>query len=345
MSPVAPPSAEIAAEARHWVDSLAKPVGALGRLEELGVWLAACQGCYPPEPLRDVRVVVFAGDHGIAAHGVSAYPSAVTAAMVRLFHTGRAGVAVLARQHGVRLRVLDIAVDDDLIGLPAEIGAHKIRRSSEPIHLTDALTVAQVRAAVSAGRVVAEQECASGAQLLISGDMGIGNTTPSAALIAAMLGLPAEEVTGRGTGIDGDALVHKRDVIAQALSRMGDRRTTPLDPIDLLAGLGSADIAASAGFMARSAELGVPILLDGVVSVAAAMVADLLAPGAARWFAAGHRSTEPAQSLALAKLGLEPLLDLGLRLGEGSGAVAAVPLARSAVLILREMAQLVDVVG
>ncbi|MFN8197849.1 MAG: nicotinate-nucleotide--dimethylbenzimidazole phosphoribosyltransferase [Nakamurella multipartita] len=345
MSPVVPPSAEVAAQARHWVDSLAKPVGALGRLEDVGIWLAACQGCCPPEPLRDIRVVVFAGDHGVAAHGVSAYPSAVTAAMVRLFHTGRAGVAVLARQHGVRLRVLDIAVDDDLVGLPADVGAHKIRRSSEPIHLSDALTVAQVRAAVGAGRAVAEQECGSGAQLLISGDMGIGNTTPSAALIAAMLGVPAEDVTGRGTGIDGAALAHKRDLIAQALSRMGDRRAAPLDPVDLLAGLGSADIAASAGFMARSADLGVPVLLDGVVSVAAAMVADLLAPGAARWFAAGHRSTEPAQSAALAKLGLEPLLDLGMRLGEGSGAVAAVPLVRSAVLILREMAQLADVVG
>lgn len=345
MSPVVPPSAEVGAQARRWVDSLAKPVGALGRLEDLGVWLAACQGCCPPEPLRDVRVVVFAGDHGVAAHGVSAYPSAVTAAMVRLFHTGRAGVAVLARQHGIRLRVLDIAVADDLLGLPAEVGQYKIRRSSEPIHLADALTMVQTRAAIRAGRAVAEQECAGGGQLLISGDMGIGNTTPAAALIAAVLGLPADEVTGRGTGIDDATLTHKRDLITQALSRLGERKDAPLDPVDLLAGLGSADIAAAAGFMARSAELRVPVLLDGVVSVAAAMMADLLAPGAARWFAAGHRSTEPAQSVALAKLGLEPLLDLGLRLGEGSGAVAAVPLARSAVLILREMAQLADVVG
>jgi nicotinate-nucleotide--dimethylbenzimidazole phosphoribosyltransferase len=347
VTPVVPPSVEVGERARRQVDGLAKPVGALGRLEDLAVWLAACQHRCPPQPVDDVRVVVFAGDHGVAAHGVSAYPSAVTAAMVRLFHTGHAGVAVLARQHGVRLRVLDIGVNvgpDDL-GLPAEVTAYKIRRSSEPIHLADALTPPEVDAAIRAGQAVADQEIAAGAQLLISGDMGIGNTTPAAALIAAVLGLPADEVTGRGTGIDDASLAHKRELIDRALTRMGDRVAGPIDPVDLLAGLGSADIAASAGFMARSAERGIPVLLDGVVSVTAGLIADLLAPGAAAWFAAGHRSTEPAQSLALEKLGLEPLLDLGMRLGEGSGAVAAVPLVRSAVLLLREMARLSDVLG
>jgi len=345
VTPVVPPSVEVRDEARRLVDALAKPIGALGRLEDLAVWLAACQHRCPPEPVVDVRAVVFAGDHGVAAFGVSAYPAAVTPAMVRLLHAGAAGVSVLARQHGVRLRVLDLGVDDDLLDLPEVVTAHKIRRSSEPIHLTDALTRPEVAAAVSAGQVVADQEIAAGAQLLISGDMGIGNTTPAAALIAALLGLPAEEVTGRGTGIDDAGLVRKRELIGRALVRMGDRLTDPADPVDLLAGLGSADIAASAGFMARSAERGVPVLLDGVVSVTAALLVDLLVPGAAGWFAAGHRSTEPAQSLALAKLGLEPLLDLGMRLGEGSGAVAAVPLVRSAALLLREMALLSDVLG
>ncbi len=342
--PVAPPSVQIREQARRRVDGLAKPAGALGRLEDLAVWLAACQHRCPPVPVVDVRAVVFAGDHGVAAFGVSAYPAAVTAAMVRLFHAGDAGVSVLARQHGVRLRVLDIGVDDDLPGLPGEVTEFKIRRGSAPIHLTDAVSAGEVVAAIGAGQAIADREVAGGAQLLISGDMGIGNTTPAAALIAAVLGLPAEEVVGRGTGIDDEALDRKRDLIDQALTRMGDRITMS-DPLDLLAGLGSADIAASAGFMARAAERGVPVLLDGVVSVAAGLLADRLVPGAANWFAAGHRSTEPAQSFALEKLGLEPLLDLGMRLGEGSGAVAAVPLVRSAALLLRDMASLSDVLG
>jgi nicotinate-nucleotide--dimethylbenzimidazole phosphoribosyltransferase len=340
--PVRPPSAPARTTAARRIAGLAKPTGALGRLEDVAVWLAGCQDRCPPEPPRNVRAVVFAGDHGVAEHAVSAYPAAVTAAMVRMFHSGGAGVSVLARQHGVRLRVLDIAVDDDLADLPAHVRAFKVRRSSGPIHLTDALRAGEVTAALAAGRTVAQQEAEAGADLLISGDMGIGNTTPAAALIAAVLGLPAEDLTGRGTGIDDDTLAHKIDLIDRALARAAGRFD---DPTDLLAALGSADIAASAGFMARAAQLRVPVLLDGVVSVAAALVADRLAPGAAQWFAAGHRSTEPAQSLALDKLGLAPLLDLGMRLGEGSGAVAAVPLVRSAALLLRDMAVLSDVLG
>lgn len=340
--PVRPPSAPARRAAAERVAGLAKPTGALGRLEDVAVWLAGCQDHCPPTPPRNVRAVVFAGDHGVADHGVSAYPASVTAAMVRLFHAGRAGVAVLARQHGVGLRVLDIAVDDDLDDLPAAVREFKVRRGSGAIHVTDALTAQEATVALAAGRAVAQQEVEAGADLLISGDMGIGNTTPAAALIAAVLGLPADEVTGRGTGVDDGTLAHKIDVVERALARAAGRID---DPADLLAALGSADIAASAAFMARSAELGVPVLLDGVISVAAALVADRLAPGAARWFAAGHRSTEPAQPLALDKLGLVPLLDLGMRLGEGSGAVAAVPLVRSAALLLADMALLSDVLG
>jgi nicotinate-nucleotide--dimethylbenzimidazole phosphoribosyltransferase len=184
---------------------------------------------------------------------------------------------------------------------------------------------------------VAADEIAAGADLLLSGDMGIGNTTPATALVAAGLGLPAVELTGRGTGIDDAALTHKRDVIDAALARAGDRT---LDPVETLTALGSADLAATTGYLMTAADRGVPVLLDGLMSVACALTADRIAPGAAAWFAAGHRSTEPAQSLALDKLGLEPLLDLGLRLGEGSGAVAAVPVVRSAVAVLRDVALL-----
>jgi nicotinate-nucleotide--dimethylbenzimidazole phosphoribosyltransferase len=175
--------------------------------------------------------------------------------------------------------------------------------------------------------------------LLIIGDMGIGNTTPAAALVGATLGVPAEEVAGRGTGVDDDQLRHKTRVIAAALERVSERAA---DPYDRLAALGSADIAAGVGFLRAAARRGVPVLLDGIVSIAEAAVAEDLEPGVVAWCAAGHRSTEPAQQLALDKLGLDPVLDLGLRLGEGTGALTALPVLRSAVLMLRELALLAD---
>ena len=339
MTAVEAPSAELRARATERLAGLATPAGALGRLGELAVWVAATQGAVPPEPVDRVRAVIFAGDHGVADHGVSAYPKAVTPAMVRTFLAGRAGVSVLAAQHGVTMRVLDIGVDDDLVNVDPAVQEFKIRRGSGAIHLEDAMTADETRRAVEAGAVVAVEEIAAGAQLLVSGDMGIGNTTPAAALIAASLGMPAAEVTGRGTGIDETALAQKIDIVQAALDRAGDRAD---DPVDTLTALGSPDIAAAAGFMAAAAGAGVPVLLDGLISVASALMAERMAPGSHAWFAAGHRSTEPAQSLALEKLGLEPVLDLGMRLGEGSGAVAAVPIVRSAALLLRDVALLAD---
>ena len=336
---LAAPSPDARAAALERLAGLATPPGALGRLGDLAVWVAATQGRVPPRPMERVRAVIFAGDHGVADHGVSAFPKAITPAMVRTFLAGRAGVSVLAAQHGVTVRVLDLGVDDDLAGVSPEVTAFKVRRGSGAIHLEDALTSDETAHAIAAGETVAAEEIAAGAQLLIGGDMGIGNTTPAAALIAASLGLPASEVTGRGTGVDEAGLTHKTEIVQQALDRAGARTS---DPVDTLTALGSADLAAAAGFMAAAARAGVPVLLDGVISVAAAVMADRLAPGASAWFAAGHRSTEPAQSLALDKLGLEPILDLGMRLGEGSGAVAAVPLVRSAALLLSGVALLTD---
>jgi nicotinate-nucleotide--dimethylbenzimidazole phosphoribosyltransferase len=323
--------------------ALATPPGALGRLGDLGVWVASCQGQVPPKPVDDVRLVIFAGDHGVAAHGVSAFPPAITGAMVRTFLAGKAGVSALAAAHGVAVRVLDVGVDEDFTDLDeatrAALTLHKIRRGSGAIHLEDALTPEQTRAALDAGAAVAREEIKAGAQLLISGDMGIGNTTPAAALVAAGLGLPGVEVVGRGTGIDDVAMAHKAAVIAAALARAGERVA---DPFETLTALGSADLAASTGYLLAAAQDGVPVLLDGLMSVACALTADRIEPGASAWYAAGHRSTEPAQSLALAKMGLEPILDLGLRLGEGSGAVAAVPVVRSAAVLLRDVALLTD---
>lgn len=341
MTPITAPSPTARELAAERLGALATPPGALGRLGDLAVWIAACQGSVPPAPLDNVRLVIFAGDHGVAAHGVSAFPAAITGAMVRTFLVGKAGVNALAHAHGVAVRVLDIGVDEEFDDLDetvrAALRAFKVRRGSGALHVEDALTAAEVRTALEAGARVAREEIAAGADLLISGDMGIGNTTPAAAMIAAGLGLPASEVVGRGTGIDDRALIGKTAVVDAALARTGDRTA---DPVETLAALGSADLAASTGFLLSAAEAGVPVLLDGLMAVACALTADRMRPGAAAWFAAGHRSTEPAQALALAKIGLEPVLDLGLRLGEGSGAVAAVPVLRSAVALLRDVALL-----
>ena len=335
------PSVAAREQAAERIGALATPPGALGRLGELGVWVSACQGLVPPQPIDNVRLVIFAGDHGIAEHGVSAFGQEITGAMVRTFLAGKAGVSALAAAHGVDVRVLDLGVNEDFADLPDDVRtaltAHKIRKSSGAIHLEDALTAEETHAALDAGAAVAREEIAAGAQLLISGDMGIGNTTPAAAMIAAALGLTGTQAAGRGTGIDDAALEGKAQIIDAALARVGARAS---DPFETLQALSSADLAAATGYLMAAAQEGVPVLLDGLMSVACALTANRLEPGAAEWFTAGHRSTEPAQSIALAALGLEPLVDLGMRLGEGSGAVAALPTVRSAVAVLRDVALL-----
>jgi nicotinate-nucleotide--dimethylbenzimidazole phosphoribosyltransferase len=337
---IAPPSRVAHNAALVRLGQLAKPTGALGKLESLAAWLSACQGECPPRPLEHVRAVVLAGDHGISHFGVSAYPRSVTAAMVRAFVAGEAAGSVLARQHGVSLRVLDIGVDDDLDDVPPEVSAYHVRRSSGLVDCEDALSANDVDRAVRIGAHIAAEEIKAGADLLILGDLGIGNTTPAAALIASTFGMGADEVTGRGTGLDDERLAHKTRVVAVSLSRAASRGIT--DPLDRLACLGSADLAAGVGFLIRAARAGVPVLLDGLVSLAELAVAEDLAPGVVAWCAAGHRSPEPGQQLALDKLGLSPVLDLGMRLGEGSGALAALPLLRSAALLMRETALLTD---
>ncbi|NIH87590.1 nicotinate-nucleotide--dimethylbenzimidazole phosphoribosyltransferase [Amycolatopsis granulosa] len=331
------PDAAAHAAAVERLDALVKPVGALGRLEELAAWLCAASGQVPPPPITRPRVVVFAGDHGVSR--LSAYPREVTAAMVRVFLAGRSGVNVLAREAGAGVRVLDIAVDADLSDVPEAVRAWKIRRGSGSIDVEDALAPGEARRAFDAGRAVADGEVDDGADLLIPGDMGIGNTTVAAALVAAALGVPAEEVVGAGTGVDEAGRARKVSVVRAAVERAGARVA---DPFELLTALGSACAAATAGFLVQGAVRGVPVLLDGVFSGAAAVVAAEIAPGAARWWLAGHRSTEPSQAFALKSLGLTPILDLGLRLGEGSGAVQAVPTLRAARAVIADMGLLAD---
>ena len=331
---VIPPDADAAAAARERQKSLTKPPGSLGRLEDLSVWVAACQGACPPRQFERPRVVVFAGDHGVAAAGVSAYPPEVTAQMVANIDAGGAAVNVLAAVAGAGVRVVDVAVDCEEPLTPA-IGAHKIRRSSANLAVEDPLTADEAHAAVEAGRRIADEEVDAGADLLIAGDMGIGNTTAATTLVAAVTGSEPVAVVGRGTGIDDAGWMRKTTAVRNAMYRARDDAA---DPMTLLARCGGADLAAMAGFCAQAAVRRTPLLLDGVVVTSAALVADLLAPGARQWWQAGHRSTEPAHALALARLELEPIVDLRMRLGEGTGALVALPVVRAAVATLASMA-------
>lgn len=317
------PDSRAAAAARRRQDLLVKPTGALGRLEDLSVWVAGCQGRCPPEQFERVRVVVFAGDHGVAAAGVSAYPAEVTAQMVAAIESGGAGINVLAALAGATVRVLDMSVG----------------RPSGNIAVQDALSAGDAAAALERGMQVADEEADAGADLLIAGDMGIGNTTAATTLIAALTGTEPVVLIGRGTGVDDAGWARKTAAVRDALFRARGRTG---DPLALLACCGGADLAAMAGFVAQAAVRRTPVLLDGLVVTAAAMAADRMVPGARAWWRAGHRSPEPAHRVALAELGLDPILDLGLRLGEGTGAALALPVLRAAVATLASMATFDD---
>ncbi len=319
--------------------ALTKPTGALGRLEELSVWLCGVQGACPPRPIADARVVVFAGDHGVARTArTSAYPPEVTAQMVRNFLLSGAAVNVLAAQAGARVRVVDVAVDADLAyldGLDPRVGERRIRRSSGSIDREDALSMAEAESAFALGRTLADEEVDSGADLLIAGDMGIGNTTPAAVLIGLLTSSDAAQVTGLGTGVDDATWMRKAAAVRDAMRR---GRPVKGEPLRLLATVGGADFAAITGFLLQAAVRRTPVILDGTIPVACALVADRVTSRARQWWLAGHRSTEPAQSLALDRLDLAPVVDFSLRLGEGTGALLALPVLQAAGATLREMA-------
>ncbi len=314
---------------------LTKPPGALGRLEELAAWVAATQGLCPPRPIERARVVIFAGDHGVAADGVSAYPPEVTAQMVLNFLSGGAAVNALARTVGATVRVVDMAVAVDLDGVPDELTRHKVRNGSGNITREDALTRDEADQAFLAGMAIADEEIDAGTDLLIPGDMGIGNTTPAAALIGLLSSRDAGAVTGRGTGLDDEGWMRKAAAVRDAMRRGRDVKA---DQLALLATVGGADFAAMTGFLLQAAVRRTPVILDGLVSGACAMVAHRIAYRSAKWWQAGHRSVEPAHEYVLARLQLEPLLDYQLRLGEGTGALLALPLVRAAQATLADMA-------
>jgi nicotinate-nucleotide--dimethylbenzimidazole phosphoribosyltransferase len=318
-------------DARRAFDAKTKPRGSLGRLEDLGVRLAGIRGFVPSS--LEAAIVVAAADHGVAREGVSAYPSEVTAQMVLNFAAGGAAINVLARQAGARLVVVDA-------GVATPVEAEGVRQ----------LRLGAGTASFASGPAMSEEQARRGlemgSELVASlgrvdvvglGEMGIGNTTSASAVTAALLDVEPEEVCGRGTGIDDEGLARKVDVV-----RRGLEANTSREPLAVLAGLGGFELAVLAGAVLGCARERIAVLLDGFITTAAALVAVRLEPGAADVLIASHRSPEPGHARLLDALGEEPLLDLSLRLGEGTGAALALPLLRSAVAILAEMATFAD---
>ena len=334
LAAIGPADEPAMAGARDLQARLTKPAGSLGALEDLSVRLAGLAGACPP-PLPDpAAIAVFAGDHGVHAQGVTPWPQEVTAQMVANFVAGGAVINAFARQVGASLMVVDVGVAIPLHGGDALLDAN-IRRGTRDLAVEAAMTVEEARAALEVGISVAGALVDGGAKCLITGDMGIANTTPAAALVAAFTGADAAAVTGRGTGIDDETHARKIAVVAGALVR---HAPDPRQPLATLAALGGLEHAALAGFILGAAERRVPVIIDGVIAGSAAVVAAAFAPDAVAAMVAGHRSVEPGAALALAHLGLTPLLDLGMRLGEGSGAALALPIVAAAVRVLHDVA-------
>jgi nicotinate-nucleotide--dimethylbenzimidazole phosphoribosyltransferase len=329
-----PLDAAAVASAEQHQARLTKPRGALGVLEAVSVQLAGLAGADPPPMPEPAAVAVFAADHGVHAQGVTPWPQEVTAQMVANFLAGGAVVNALAAQTGAEVCVVDVGVAQELPVVPGLL-PRKVRPGTADMTVEPAMTRGQAVTAIEVGITVAQDLVAAGSRCLLTGDMGIANTTASAALLAAMLRLDPAEVTGRGTGIDDRMLAHKVDVVRLALAR---HAPDPADPVGVLAAVGGLEHAALVGFLLAAGALRVPVVLDGVIAGSAAVVAAAMHPDALVACLAGHRSAEPGHAHALAALRLRPLIDLDLRLGEGSGAVLALPLVQAAVRVLRDVA-------
>ncbi|ABU56772.1 nicotinate-nucleotide--dimethylbenzimidazole phosphoribosyltransferase [Roseiflexus castenholzii] len=324
-------AAATAAQARQ--DVLTKPQGALGRLETLSVQIAGITGQTRPR-LNNPAVIVMAADHGVARRGVSAYPSEVTSQMVLNFLNGGAAINVLARHIGARVIVVDIGVAANLPS-HSELIDRKLGMGTADFSVEPAMSRAQAQQAVEIGIACAYDAIASGVDLLATGDMGIGNTTASSAVVAAITGRPVAEVTGRGAGIDDAGLARKIAVIEQALAL---HHPDPRDALDVLTKVGGFEIGGLAGVILGAAARRVPVVIDGFISGAAALIACTLAPSAQPFLIAALRSVERGHDAVFAHLDLTPLFDLGMRLGEGTGAVLGMSLCQAACKILDEMA-------
>jgi nicotinate-nucleotide--dimethylbenzimidazole phosphoribosyltransferase len=326
------PAAVLAARERQ--AALTKPPGSLGVLEDVSVQLAGLAGVCPPPLPEPAAVAIFAADHGVHAQGVTPWPQEVTAQMVANFVAGGAVINALSTQAGVDVVVVDVGVAADL-GPAAGLLDRKVRAGTRDLTVEPAMTRDEAIRAIRVGIEVARDLVGEGYRCLLTGDMGIANTTASAALIAAFTGADPDAVTGRGTGIDDEMRAHKVAVVRRAVEL---HRPDPADPLGALAAVGGLEHAALAGFVLGAAAARVPVVLDGVIACAAALVARALAPASTAAMIAGHRSVEPGASVALDSLGLTPLVDLDLRLGEGSGAVLALPLVQGAARVLRDVA-------
>ena len=313
---------------------MTKPAGSLGVLEAVSVQLAGLAAACPPPMPEPAAVAIFAADHGVHAQGVTPWPQEVTGQMVANFLAGGAVVNAFAAQTGAEVVVVDVGVASDLAQVPGLL-LRKIERGTGDFTVGPAMSRAQAMAAIAVGIQVARDLVAAGNMCLLTGDMGIANTTASAALICAFTGRDPGDVTGRGTGVDDATLARKVEVVRRGLAL---HQVDPSDPLGVLAGVGGFEHAALAGFILAAAGLRVPVILDGVIAGAAALVACALAPGAECALVAGHRSVEPGHTICMQHLGIRPLVDLDLRLGEGTGALLALPIVQSAARALREVA-------
>ncbi|MCF3136553.1 nicotinate-nucleotide--dimethylbenzimidazole phosphoribosyltransferase [Streptomyces olivochromogenes] len=338
LAAIAPADSVAAASARDRQNHLTKPPGSLGLLEDVSVQLAGLAGSCPPPMPEPAAVAVFAADHGVHAQGVSVWPQEVTTQMVANFLASGAAVNALAAQTGARVVVVDVGVATPVPAsdtTPGMLLRRRVRAGTADMTRAPAMTRQEAVQAIEVGIGVAAELVDNGSRCLLTGDMGIANTTASAALIAAFTGADPDDVTGHGAGVDDATRRHKVGVVREALEL---HRPDPHDPVGAVAAVGGLEHAAIAGFVLGAAAHRVPVILDGVIASSAALVAAGLSPDALAACVAGHRSVEPGHTIALRHLGLYPLVDLGLRLGEGTGALLALPLVQAAVRALRDMA-------
>jgi len=324
---------DIAQQARAYQNTLTKPAGSLGKLEDIACWFAARQGKVIPDTLKP-HVAVFAADHGVCEEGVSAFPSVVTGEMVKNFASDGAAINVLAKQAGASLSIVDVGVLVNTSHIPDVIQAKTQPGTTNSLH-HPAMQKHDCLSALQAGKDEAKRAIQKGSNLLIAGDMGIGNTTSSAILIALFTHTPASQIVGLGTGIDEETYRHKIQVVEQVINRVTQQN---MPPESYLEQAGGFEIAAMAGFYLEAAMQGVPVIIDGFISAAAALAAQAIEPNINQWMLASHVSQEKGHKIALDKLSLQALLDFKLRLGEGSGAALVLPLLQSSIALHRDMA-------
>jgi nicotinate-nucleotide--dimethylbenzimidazole phosphoribosyltransferase len=317
-------------------DGLAKPIGSLGKLEHLAAQIAGITHSHTPT-IDPAAIALFGADHGIAVDdSVTPWPQAITAQMLEVMGDGKAAVSVLAKTADVYVEIINVGAIVD--SKSPNVRNERVASGTQDIRSTHAMSETVVRAALENGAATAERLIAGGSRCLVTGEVGIGNTTPSAALIAHFTKATAEQVTGRGSGIDGETYLRKKEIVANLITKVKNEK----DPIKVLADIGGIEIAALTGYILRAASLQIPVVLDGVITLAAAIVAQAINPEINQFCIAGHTSSEPGSQIAIAHLQLQPILDLELRLGEGTGGLLSIPIIRASCQAFSGMARISD---